>query len=188
MTTLRGCTPRDSPHPDDSAISKLFANAAVVIGNYGVSCNDEAALERALESGIKPLLRGLVQLSSPPTLLWRETLPQHFPTASGLYKNQTVKPTKKPNHKTDTGADKSCTPISAPGMQAARWRNTHFATWLAKHSKLKERVKIIDAWDAFVNRADLHVGPPDCTHFLYSPFTWRYVWDGIAKQLGSASQ
>ena len=69
-------------------------------------------------------------------------------------------------------------------MHAARWRNTYFASWLARHPVLKGRVKITSAWDAFIRRSDLHVGPKDCTHVLYSPFTWRYVWDDIAKQLG----
>ena len=78
--------------------------------------------------------------------------------------------------------DVSCDRVS----QVANWRNAYFAAWLQKQPGLRDRVAIVEAFDAFAGRADLHP-PRDCTHYIYSPFAWRYVWEDIARHVTNTS-
>ena len=44
-----------------------------------------------------------------------------------------------------------------------------------------EILPVIPAFELFLKRHDLHLGPSDCTHFLFSPFLYDKVWENWAK-------
>eukprot|EP00415_Alexandrium_ostenfeldii_P002245 UN2245 len=115
-------------------------------------------------------------------LIWRESLPQHWLTSTGSGTYDDFVETMK--HAADfhkAGDDGICAAITDTGR--ANWRNEIFGEWLAKRSAVwRQHLRVVPAFEYFLNRHDLHTAT-DCTHFLYSPFTWAKVWDGMAAVL-----
>ena len=145
-----------------------FANAEVIIVNCGVIANSPSAYTTMLAQ-VRTFLLQLQKFTNA-TVLWQETLPQHFDcgSAAGLYSH--------------TCSGKKCGPIM--DKNSSNWRNHHFDKWLQQEPAIKRQLHIVPAFDSFFDRHDLHLqGSGDCTHFLYSPFQWQHVWDSAAKTL-----
>mmetsp|Transcript_31426 Transcript_31426/g.73148 ORF Transcript_31426/g.73148 Transcript_31426/m.73148 type:complete len:264 (-) Transcript_31426:366-1157(-) len=162
------------------------ANAVIALVNVGVHYNSPEEYQQRLQTTVKKWLSHLLSLTPhPPALLWRETLPQHFATRTGTYPIGHV-----PRSTTDAFCNgngcgrENLVCESLEGKPPQFW-NGHFAAWLANESALARHVTTVAAFDAFAGRHDLHRGHDDCTHFFYTPFTWMYVWDDIARKLAS---
>merc|ERR1712060_69908 len=113
-------------------------------------------------------------------ILWRETLPQHFPNnrGSGLYRGR---PGSEAFNKMCSQRD--CVPVT--NRTLANWRNEYFENWLMAEASPEHvrGLRVIRVFDVFLERHDLHINQCDCTHFLYSPFTWQHFWASIVAEL-----
>eukprot|EP00440_Ansanella_granifera_P037428 gb/GFBE01040607.1/.p1 GENE.gb/GFBE01040607.1/~~gb/GFBE01040607.1/.p1 ORF type:complete len:235 (+),score=11.14 gb/GFBE01040607.1/:1-705(+) len=140
--------------------------AAILLVNYGLHANNATEYDSLLKRELEPFL----EIYNSSRVLWRETTPQHFenPDGSGLYSSRQ--------------RSRACKPIF--NVTLANWRNRYFEQWLqARTSKYYRGLRKVPLFQALISRHDLH-HDGDCTHFLYSPFTWEYLWQGVAHSIG----
>ena len=157
---------RYDPQSGGTYDTKLNANAVVIVMSQGAHYNSKIEFSGALPK-IKGVIGSMIDSPANPRILWVESLPQHFATKTGAFEK--------------SAGTRKCESLRGKPVQ---WRNAFVAQWLSAHntSALHRKVTLVSAYDAFADREDLHADG-DCTHYLYTPFTWRYVWDDIARKL-----
>lgn len=158
------------------AMERALAESSYIVLNSGVHGNTVQQYYKLLVKFVRPLLK--IHLSNWSKILWRETLPQHFPNndGSGLFSS------KYPQCEFY-----DCVPVT--NRSRANWRNRYFEKWLAAEASPEHLrdLRVIRVFDVFLERHDLHLNRCDCTHFLYSPFTWQHVWASIVTELSILS-
>ena len=167
------------PPTTTTAAGVLLASTSVLMLNVGLHANSAQEYTAMLEQQVRPLLEALA-LAPSRLLLWRETTPQHFISASGsgLYAERLTSD--------EPLLQRSCGAIT--NVTRANWRNEHFRAWMGARwpASVTRRVLTVPAFAFLLERADLHA-PPDCTHLLYSPFAWAPIWDAASAALARGS-
>ena len=126
----------------------LVSSSDVIVANAGVHHNDA----RTLQTNVVNFLTWRSSLHDPPCTLWRQTLPQHFPTETGAY-GIFAHP-----------ALKSCSPLHLPPWTEQKYNDV--SDGLINRTD----VPIIYLWRKFADDWDQHPGVNikgklDCTHW-----------------------
>eukprot|EP00959_Pyramimonas_sp_CCMP1952_P352277 7380998-Pyramimonas_sp.AAC.1 len=114
----------------------------VVLLNIGLHHNNPADLTNAVEAFLTWYAqRKLSALPrSLPTLIWRDTTPQHFPKSPGGSYAQTRTRRSIPNL-TIAGAPPSCVDIPLEEMHQFEWRNKVATPMVAAHN-----ISVLPTW------------------------------------------
>ena len=160
-------------------VNEVLQHSTYLLLNWGVHENNQSYTEKMevhLNDFMLPWLEVGNETGQIEKMAWRSTFPQHFPNPDGSGLWMSKKALKRHN---------SCAPIR--DLEAARWRDHFTFKWIKKAAPYAQ-LRVVDAFDYFAQRPDLHCFP-DCTHFIHSPFAWHYVWKASVETfLDSSSE
>lgn len=179
----------------------------IVVANFGIHWHGRQVADGTYSRDVGKLLVAMVaygaeriQRSSQPLLLYRETLPQHFPT---LRRDGSFEGFYSENGSVCSciTAGRSCDSLSpevaASSNDASPATLNCLATRVLSHgaggssnvsllSQMRLEPQVLPQFDAFASRLDAHIGYSplgvrpqglrptalDCTHWCYSPLLW----------------
>jgi hypothetical protein len=195
-------------HNISSELSFL-RQGGLALWSWGAHCHVPGCMTQVMRSTLLPFVQ---QWHAEWIVQWREMEPSHWSSLGGVYETLSNKtqvicaPFNQSVEVTHRGIDNTTNTTTILNLYN-NFRNKEGAKVLAKHHKHllgnnslnastrsdavsinQQRIPIIPVMHAMASQYTWHVGEMgDCTHYVYTPWRFHIVWDGIVKALLDAN-